>query len=186
MRGARCYPPHIALLCTNPTRQIASQMMAYGVGGVPGPGDWSHFFWLAPLYPGGPSKLVMLALLLVTAGPCCCTWCDNLYQYMIKLLKVLLVTEVLPKGSVVACWAHAVLYLQPCYELPTNLWCPLTKLPHGHPAPDTCTESPAATWSTASSLHTTLKAGYNQGTGKCRQGCGVLLGGTLGPCPMQS
>jgi hypothetical protein len=124
--------------------------------------------------------------LLVTAGPCCCTWCDNLYQYMIKLLKVLLVTEVLPKGSVVACWAHAVLYLQPCYELPTNLWCPLTKLPHGHPAPDTCTESPAATWSTASSLHTTLKAGYNQGTGKCRQGCGVLLGGTLGPCPMQS
>ena len=54
MRGARCYPPHIALHCTNPTRQIASQMMAYGVGGVPGPGDWSHFFWFAPLYPGGP------------------------------------------------------------------------------------------------------------------------------------
>jgi hypothetical protein len=56
MRGARCYPPHVALHCTNPTRQIASQMMAYGVGGVPGPGDWSHFFCTAPLYPGGPLK----------------------------------------------------------------------------------------------------------------------------------
>ncbi len=54
MPGARCYPPHIALHCRNPTRQIASQMMAYGVGGVPGPGDWSHFFLSAPLYPGGP------------------------------------------------------------------------------------------------------------------------------------
>ncbi len=72
MRGARCYPPHIALHCTNPTRQIASQMMAYGVGGVPGPGDMSHFFWPAPLYPGGPSTPVphRWHLRFVYATPC--------------------------------------------------------------------------------------------------------------------
>jgi hypothetical protein len=66
MRGARCYPPHIALHCTNPTRQIASQMMAYGVGGVPGPGDWSHFFCSRPLYPGGPYKFFIFFICLTS------------------------------------------------------------------------------------------------------------------------
>jgi hypothetical protein len=52
MRGARCYPPHIALHCTNPTRQIASQMMAYGVGGGAWPGRLVSLFWDTTFIPG--------------------------------------------------------------------------------------------------------------------------------------